>query len=283
MYQIRAFGNHNTATFGELDTRLGRRWNTDPKPNARTSVYSVFDNNPIWRTDFLLDTPSVGQAAKIAKHVYGGKDAKETNIGDWQQVSLNIPGVTWEDKKTGYASSLYARTKDGKTDYVFATRGTEDGVDWKNNFQQPLGMSRQYFLNYENARALQKYFGEKTDLTFVGHSLGGGLAAANAMATNHPAITFNAAGVGIFTRGLISKDFGNFMKNMAAPAFRKIDAYVVRGEILNMMLKPLGLGSDGNIHKIAPSIFSKYRYDITGFSDHKMDAVINALDNEGIK
>jgi hypothetical protein len=73
------------------------------------------------------------------------------------------------------------------------------------------------------------------------------------------------------------------MKIMSAPEIRKIDAYVVRGEILNMTLNPLGLGADGNIHKIAPSILSKYRYDISGFSNHKMDAVINAFDNEGIK
>ena len=57
----------------------------------------------------------------------------------------------------------------------------------------------------------------------------------------------------------------------------------MRGEVLNMIQRPIGLGADGTIHKIAPSIFSGYRYDPTGISDHTMGAVKNALDNEGIK
>jgi hypothetical protein len=30
--EIAGVGNHNTAEFWEYDTRLGRRWNLDPKP-----------------------------------------------------------------------------------------------------------------------------------------------------------------------------------------------------------------------------------------------------------
>jgi hypothetical protein len=44
--------------FGELDTRLGRRWNLDPKPKTNTSPYSVFGNSPVFLTDVQLDTPS---------------------------------------------------------------------------------------------------------------------------------------------------------------------------------------------------------------------------------
>jgi len=55
--EISGEGNHNTAKFGELDTRLGRRWNLDPKPNPSTSNYSVFNNCPIWISDIALDTP----------------------------------------------------------------------------------------------------------------------------------------------------------------------------------------------------------------------------------
>lgn len=57
--EISGEGNHTTAMFGEYDTRLGRRWNIDPKPNVSQSVYSLFNNNPIWYNDVLLDTPRV--------------------------------------------------------------------------------------------------------------------------------------------------------------------------------------------------------------------------------
>jgi hypothetical protein len=38
------------------------------------------------------------------------------------------------------------------------------------------------------------------DLTMTGHSLGGGLASAAAVATNRPAVTFNAAGLNLLTQ-----------------------------------------------------------------------------------
>jgi hypothetical protein len=52
-------GNLNTALFWEYDTRLGRRWNQDPKPNPSISNYAAFANNPIWFTDVLGDTAAV--------------------------------------------------------------------------------------------------------------------------------------------------------------------------------------------------------------------------------
>jgi hypothetical protein len=56
--EVSGDGNHNTAEFGELDTRLGKRWNQDPKPNPSISNYAVFANNPIVNIDIALDTPS---------------------------------------------------------------------------------------------------------------------------------------------------------------------------------------------------------------------------------
>ncbi len=278
-------GIMNYAQFGELDTRVGRRWNMDPKPNASASPYQVFDANPIWISDPLLDSPTVKEAAFIADNVYGAdsKGKKADLIDNWKQVDLKIPGVTYHNNN-GYDAGLYMRANDdGKTEYVFATRGTESWNDWKNNIEQPLGISGQYKTNAENAVALQKYFGSNTDLTFVGHSLGGGLAAANAMMTNHPAITFNAAGVGPITKAEISNSFGNFAKNLFSPVCRKIDAYVVSGEILNTVQSNMGLKADGSIHKMSVSWLSGYKYDPTGISRHLMGAVKNAVDNEGIK
>ncbi len=54
--EIAGIGNHTTALHWEYDTRLGRRWNLDPKPNASMSPYSAFSNNPIKNSDPLGDT-----------------------------------------------------------------------------------------------------------------------------------------------------------------------------------------------------------------------------------
>ncbi len=54
--ELKAEGNHNTALFWEYDTRLGVRWNQDPKPNPSLSNYVCFANNPIWYTDIPGDT-----------------------------------------------------------------------------------------------------------------------------------------------------------------------------------------------------------------------------------
>ncbi len=49
-------GNLNTALFWEYDTRLGRRWNLDPKPNPSISDYACFANSPLINTDEKGDT-----------------------------------------------------------------------------------------------------------------------------------------------------------------------------------------------------------------------------------
>jgi hypothetical protein len=49
--EIAGEGNHNTAKFWEYDSRLGRRWNLDPKPQIGNSDYGVNRNNPIISVD----------------------------------------------------------------------------------------------------------------------------------------------------------------------------------------------------------------------------------------
>jgi hypothetical protein len=45
-----------TATFWEYDSRIGRRWNLDTKPNTSISPYACFANNPITFSDIYGDT-----------------------------------------------------------------------------------------------------------------------------------------------------------------------------------------------------------------------------------
>ncbi len=56
---ISEIGSHTTALFWEYDTRLGRRWNLDPKPNIAISSYSSFTDNPVFFNDILGDSAAV--------------------------------------------------------------------------------------------------------------------------------------------------------------------------------------------------------------------------------
>lgn len=47
--------NLYTALFWEYDSRIGRRWNLDPKPTIGISEYATFENNPIVNMDILGD------------------------------------------------------------------------------------------------------------------------------------------------------------------------------------------------------------------------------------
>lgn len=94
----------------------------------------------------------------------------------------------------GFAASL-TQTKDGQ--WILAFRGTEitDTADLKADVQQALlGESLQYDQAVQLAQRVQKALGDEKVL-LVGHSLGGGMAAAAAYKTGWRAITFNAAGL----------------------------------------------------------------------------------------
>ena len=225
-------GNLMTAKFWEYDTRLGRRWNLDPKPRVGISDYSVMDGNPIWKNDVLGDEPSKKEAWAMSKVVYGKNDKatvraqKILEKGGWE-VSKQTFDIQKSSKESGFKSELFVRTDKEGTEYAYATAGTENMKDWKNNTTQLLGISSQYNLSMENAKLIREGARGK-EITFTGHSLGGGLAAANAYATGGRAITFNPAGVSGLTIANIAVNYGFKM------VFAKIDAHVLITDPLNI-------------------------------------------------
>ena len=54
--EINGSSNLYTAEFWQYDSRLGRRWNVDPKPVIGLSVYVTFKNNPLCYKDLYGDT-----------------------------------------------------------------------------------------------------------------------------------------------------------------------------------------------------------------------------------
>ncbi|QRK11415.1 type VI secretion system tip protein VgrG [Archangium violaceum] len=138
-------------------------------------------------------------------------------LSDQQLKDLTQP------EGSSYRAAIY-QDQSGKTYLTF--RGTENKEgfkDWKENLLQGSGMESQH---YEKAKKLA----ERLDLAvgpgnleIIGHSKGGGMAAAAGVVTGARTTTFNPAGVHPKTVG------GANLANAAA----NINAYVVEGEVLN--------------------------------------------------
>ena len=162
--EISGLGNHTTALYWEYDSRLGRRWNLDPKPNQSTSLYNCNTNNPILFSDPNGDTitklpsflnnqslvngwdvfASTKQGKKfIEDFSEGGKyshinvifEARETGAGcgGWTETySIN--------KKTGEKNRLTAytynkETKESSWNYLKDAAQLAKGTSAKNNLQ----------------------------------------------------------------------------------------------------------------------------------------------------
>jgi type VI secretion system secreted protein VgrG len=124
---------------------------------------------------------------------------------------------------SSYRAAIYQDAK-GKTYMAF--RGTEnkEGLkDWKENLRQGAGMESEH---YEKAKQLAKYLNRAvgpSNLEIIGHSKGGGMAAAAGIMTGAKTTTFNPAGVhpnSVSGRDVLS-------------ASANVNAYVVEGEVLN--------------------------------------------------
>lgn len=186
--------------------------------------------------DEAVNKPTPKEAAAIAANVY--KSGNTGLIGGWARSSANT-GVSYTNDATGFKSGLYQRTNaDGKTEYTYATAGTENMKDWSNNASQLAGSSPQYQQSVDNARTISGEL-KGSELTFVGHSLGGGLASANALATGRDAITFNAAGLTDATK-----------TNLGLNQNANIDAYRVSGEIVGVAQGLVGLKAEGTMHTL---------------------------------
>lgn len=184
----------------------------------------------------------------LAQHVYSGEGELK---GNWKISDLKIEGVNYSNDETGFKSNLYERKKsDGSIEYAYVTAGTDDMKDVKEDVSQPFGITDQVPQSISNAKLISDKLGDN-ELSYVGHSLGGGLASANAMATGDYGITFNAAGISDATKtklGLNDSD-----------SWKYIDAYVVSGEIVDFLQRMIGVKAEGSFTPIPNKEYSKAR------------------------
>ena len=163
--------------------------------------------------------------------------------GGWElNTTLDLSDIILTDNDSGFNSAVYQILVNGQYQYMYITQGSEpkDFQDWANNFDQLFGDSDQYEISVSNAEVLNGLVGSR-ELYFIGHSLGGGLASANALATGRPAYTYNAAGLSSPTKGKYDAGFNPY-----------INATVVRGELLDGLQRKIGLmaESSGGINYI---------------------------------
>ncbi len=92
--EVTVSGGMNTALFWEYDTRLGRRWNTDPVFKSSKSPYTCFSDNPI-----IMIDPDGDDDYFSFDGTYLGSDNKKSNnirmvrISDWNSI-VNNPKQT---------------------------------------------------------------------------------------------------------------------------------------------------------------------------------------------
>ena len=148
------------------------------------------------------------------------------------QAELTDLNLTAEMLERPGASSFRARvyvTGSGEAvRYVIAFRGSQTGEDWRNNLEQGVGLDAP---SYAKALRIGREIARSgADVTFTGHSLGGGLASAASIASGREADTFNAAGLSSHTIAEARAVASANSRGAAA-----VQAYHVPGEILTMV------------------------------------------------
>ena len=225
--------------------------------------------------------PREGEAGRDADYARLAQAAYETGdpIPDgWRKVDaeeLKKLGIDPSDLDTenGMQASVY-QNADGK--YVLAFRGTEldrqPGLDLRNDIEGAVVTSFQVSDAIDVSTKLALAVGRE-NVDFTGHSLGGELASAGALATGGKAVTFNAAGLSVTSETIARANcLNNFGFNAQAP----MDGSNVKA--YSFALDPLSYAQDiardglfGRMDLIAPRAYGE-RHVVPMNSDMKSSA-----------
>jgi len=208
-----------------------------PSPPAPAAPASAAPSILLAASIGAPDTVRAQESALLAADVYSDRPSpppgfRVADQGDLDR--LNLTPSMLEQPGSSFRARVYVTGQGADERYVVAFRGSQSGEDWLNNFQQATGGDSE---SYNKALAIgQRLSRSDAPVTLTGHSLGGGLASAAAVASGLPADTFNAAGLHDDT----IRDAGQ----IAAAAGRSagaVEAFHVRGEALTAAQQ----GTDG--------------------------------------
>ncbi|MDY5632603.1 MAG: hypothetical protein SPF56_08980 [Bacteroidaceae bacterium] len=168
--------------------------------------------------------------------------------------------------QNGLQSVLFQRTVNDVTEYAYVYAGTNSLEDVVEDIVQLAGVAPQYHTAIYNARILSNEL-DDSELTFVGHSLGGGEAIASSMATGRAAITFNPAAISGLT-----KQFEGLNKTPNIVNYRAIGTKIgnirIGGDMLNNLQEKIGLSLPGMTIGIPMGIIPTHTID--DFLKHKL-------------
>jgi hypothetical protein len=141
--EVSGEGNHYTAMFWEYDSRLGRRWNKDPKPNPSVSDYACLANNPIWFTDVLGDSSVVNSTGGVLHHDPKDKDKRVFALLDGKLRQIGTLGGKIDANEI-YSNLLRENTKEAEEMYnpwTFRDNVKTKGKwDYKNDKNSVFGL-----------------------------------------------------------------------------------------------------------------------------------------------
>lgn len=184
------------------------------------------------------NAPSVGGTnvdrntlALMASDVYNAKAVPPPGFREATASDLNALRLTPSDltsPNSTFMARVYVSGTGADAQYVVAFRGTQGNSDWISNAKQAFGVSSDH---YQKALAIGDAIARSgnQNVTLTGHSLGGGLASATAIASGQDAITFNAAGLSDTT----IRNANQTRTNAGVANAGKVDAYFIRGEVLS--------------------------------------------------
>jgi len=177
--------------------------------------------------------PSTLELAQLSQAVYGAQPPPPgwRVATDQQLAAIGLTPAMLSSPTSEFRAEVYVREIAGQTSYTVAFRGsTASRSDWVANGRQSVGLETDHYN-----RALE--IGESlivpdgARVTITGHSLGGGLASAAAIAAEMNATTFNAAG--------LHRNTINAAETIARADGRldvpDIRAVYVRGEVLSAL------------------------------------------------
>ena len=181
---------------------------TSPDPlaskNPGISGYSYCLGDPINLIDPEGEIPSNLDSALMCAAVYNDN----TDDYKYEECIQTLENRGWtlskrptsakrnhtSQDRSGLQAALFEKTTDGITEYAYVYAGTDSLEDGLQDVLQLIGMSSQYDEAVSLAKIIDKDVGNN-ELTFLGHSLGGGLAAISSLVTGRHATTFNPAAI----------------------------------------------------------------------------------------
>ncbi len=214
----------------------------DASGSARTMKTSDETGDEVPCVDPLKDCESLLRTrdyAEVAECAYVDADCSTRFVeADLESLNLQI-----EDLHEGsfHAEIFYDSDND---EYIVTFAGTDftSPGDWISNIEQELGLSAfQYEKAVELATKLQT-FNDGRNITYTGHSLGGGLATTAAAVSGANANVFNPAALDPDSASDLSIDIEVARENT--------QIYSVRGELLSEFQTGVGFANEavGNLN-----------------------------------